>query len=250
MRTAIQRAFAPLKRHTPRWFWSPLRRVVTAFLAPALFSWRAGHFRSSLRAASVDREGKPLPWYTYPCIDFLRVRDFSRQRVLEFGAGQSTLWWAPRVAALLAIEEDPSWAEKLRPRLPPQAEVHLASMASAEACVADVHRILEGRGLFDVIVIDGLYRSELVPLAIRTLAEGGIIVCDNSEGYGFREAFLPHGMSRVDFYGMVPGVILDHCTSIYFRSGAPAFDPAHPIVSKYPVTDPEGYGPGNTRSSS
>jgi hypothetical protein len=238
MQTTIQRVFAPLKRYTPRWLWSPLRRVATALFTPALFSWREGHFRSSLRAASVDRNGEPLPWYSYPSIDFLRVRDFSRQRVLEFGAGHSTLWWATRAATLLSIEEDPSWAEKLRPRLPANAQVHLASMASAEACLADVRRILEGRGPFDVIVIDGLYRQELVPVAVRALAEGGIIVCDNSEGYGFREAFLSHGMSRVDFYGMAPGVILDHCTSIYFRNGAFAFDPAHPIVNKYQV------GPG------
>jgi len=233
MLTTIQRVFAPVKRLTPRWFWSPLRRVATAFFAPALFSWREGHFRSSVRAASVDRHGEPLPWYTYPSIDFLRVRDFSRRRVLEFGAGQSTLWWAPRVASLVSIEEDRSWAEKLRPRLPAHAEVHLASMVSAEACLADVGRILEGRGLFDVIVIDGLYRRELVPVAVRALAEAGMIICDNSEGYGFREEFLRHAMSRVDFYGMVPGVILDHCTSIYFRSDAFAFEASQPIVDKY-----------------
>ncbi|MFM7806835.1 MAG: thrombospondin type 3 repeat-containing protein, partial [Planctomycetota bacterium] len=45
-----------------------------------------------------------------------------------------------------------------------------------------------GNRKFDVIVIDGLDRRQLVPVACERLAEGGIVICDNAEGYGFHEA--------------------------------------------------------------
>src|SRR5262245_4561702 len=73
-----------------------LRRVGTAILTPILFTVHQGHFRSALARKAVDATGHPLPWYTYPAIQFLSAKDFCGRRVLEFGAGQSTLWWSAR----------------------------------------------------------------------------------------------------------------------------------------------------------
>jgi hypothetical protein len=50
-----------------------------------------------------------------------------------------------------------------------------------------------------VIIIDGLDRRWLVPIACERLSPSGIIICDNAEGYGFHEAFLGRGIDRVDF---------------------------------------------------
>src|SRR5688572_31303535 len=90
------------------------RNLAAAFLTPVLFSKRTGHFRSSLRARSVDRNGKPIPWYTYPAFDFLAGKDYGGKRVLEFGAGHSTLWWMQRAAEVLAIEGSEQWLKHLQ----------------------------------------------------------------------------------------------------------------------------------------
>jgi hypothetical protein len=50
----------------------------------------SGHFRSSVNGKALSQAGVPLPWYTYPAIDFLTQRDFRGRSVLEFGGGQST----------------------------------------------------------------------------------------------------------------------------------------------------------------
>src|SRR6185369_14774978 len=109
----IQQRFAPLKRLLPASLWGPLRGLGTALLGPALFSYRSGHGRSSLRAMAVWRNGQPIPWYTYPCIELLFARAqcgaFSGRRVLEFGAGQSTLWWAGHAAEVIALEAPGPW---------------------------------------------------------------------------------------------------------------------------------------------
>ena len=56
---------------------------------------------------AVDKKGDPIPWYTYPAIDFLLLRDYRDKNILEFGSGQSTLWWAARAKFVLSLEEDP-----------------------------------------------------------------------------------------------------------------------------------------------
>jgi hypothetical protein len=231
MQTGIQRAFAPIKRFTPRWFWSPLRRVMTGILAPVLFSVREGHFRSSLKGMAVDSRRNPLPWYTYLAIDFLRRRSFAGKRVLEFGAGQSALWWAIRAASVVSIDESEEWIERVRSRAPSNAELHFSRVGSPEECLADVHRAIGAR-MFDAIVIDGLFRHELIALSIQHLAPRGAIVCDNSDGYDFQEGFLPSGMLHVDFFGLAPaGVHSSYCTSIFFRPDSFVVSAEVPIIA-------------------
>lgn len=222
----IQKAFTPIKKCFPTWIAKPLRGFTTALLTPLLFSYRTGHFLSSILAKAVQKNGEPLPWYTYPSIDFLRNRCYKGKLVLEFGAGQSTLWWAKRAEHVISLEGDESWYQKIASVMPHNVELHLVSMQSPASCVSDVNRILvnsERKCLYDVIVIDGLYRYEMTPIAKMLMAEDGMIICDNAESYGIHEAFRNSGLSRVDFYGYAPGLVLPHATSILFRTTSFAF---------------------------
>lgn len=44
----------------------------------------------------VDRDGNPLPWYTYPAIEYLSQFDYGEKTIFEFGCGYSSLFWAER----------------------------------------------------------------------------------------------------------------------------------------------------------
>lgn len=223
--TPIQRLFAPFKRLAPRWASDAVRSVGTATLTPLYFSARSGHFKSSFRRAAVSPKGDPLPWYTFPCIDFLRLRDFSGRSVLEFGGGQSSAWWGSRASSVVTFEGDRAWYERIRSRMPSNVDLRLVAGGTPETRMEEIRSALQAMGdrKFDVIVIDGLDRRLLVPLACERLAGGGIIICDNAEGYGFHEAMRGRGLSRVDFYGHAPGVILPHCTAIAFFGGSWVF---------------------------
>lgn len=230
--TVIQRAFAPFKRHLPVWVWDPIRRFATAILAPALFSWRSGHLLSSLRCKAVSRIGDPLPWYTYPSIDFLKHRNFADKSVLEFGAGQSTFWWAARARRVVAMEGDAQWFENISRSKPGNVDLHLVSEREAQSCVDDVTKILRENhqnAKYDVVVIDGLCREALIEIAMDYVSNDGLIICDDAESYGFFEGFQDTGLNRVDFFGFSPGVVLPHCTSVFFRSGAFAFSAKYTI---------------------
>lgn len=232
MHAWIRTAGRAVNDYLPAWVGRPVKSVGTALLAPAVFSLRTGHLRSSLTRAAVSRSGEPLPWYTYPSIDFLAARSYEGRTVLEFGAGQSTLWWAARAERVVALEGDPLWLKRVRAQAPPNVDLRLAPLTSGPECVASAARAVDDHpDGFDVVVIDGLYRRSLSDLAVRAAKQAGAVICDNAEGYGVQELFRDKGLMRVDFFGFTPGGVLPHCTSIFFRPESFLFDPYVPIPS-------------------
>jgi len=222
--------FKTLKKYVPEFISDSVRKVITAFYTPISFSIKSGHFKSSFKKMSVDKNGNPIPWYTYSCYDFLRFRDFKDAEVLEFGSGQSTLWWAKFAKYVTAFEGKKDWYNFLKPLLAINTTVIMVTLHSRESCIADVKNNLEKMDkTFDVIVIDGLFRFEMVPFAQKYIKDDGIIICDNSDGYGMFEGFLNTEFKRVDFYGYAPGVVLPHCTSIFYKVNCKYFNNQIPI---------------------
>ena len=70
----------------------------------------------------------------------LRIRNFALidEVDLEFGAGQSTLWWGKRAARVVAFEGDADWFKQLKPRVGDNVRLLPVSMDSAEACAARI----------------------------------------------------------------------------------------------------------------
>ena len=67
--------------------------ILIGFLAPIKSSINTGHFISSLKRVSLNKNREPIPWLTYPAIDFLADKNFKNASILEIGGGNSTLWW-------------------------------------------------------------------------------------------------------------------------------------------------------------
>ncbi|MGQ0456068.1 MAG: hypothetical protein ACT4OU_03280 [Hyphomicrobium sp.] len=211
----------------------------TAIITPWRFAYVTGHGRSSLGSAAKSRSGAAIPWYTYPAIDFLAQREFAGKRVLEFGGGQSTLWWARRAASVVTIEEDESWYQSLKERLPSNVELHHVPADRGTRSIAPIRTLLDahGEGAFDVIVIDGHLRRELTGPAFEFLAPRGALLFDNSEGYGFYEEVKSRACCRIDFYGFAPGVSRRHCTSLVFVGDCFLLEPHVPIANIELIAD-------------
>jgi hypothetical protein len=230
-RTAIHGAFRPIKRALPGWVADPIRRIAAAILAPLLFSHLTGHFRSSLKMVAVGKDGEPLPWYSYPCIDFLKHRPYDGRVVLEFGGGQSTLWWARRASRVVTLEGDRAWYERIARTMPSNVELHHVDEDNPASCTQRVEEVLRRspHDKYDVIVIDGLWRTEMIDIAVRYVADDGMIVCDDAHGYGIQESFRTRGLHRVDFFGYSAGGVVPNVTSIYFYPNSFGFSATHAI---------------------
>src|SRR5436190_10530124 len=230
-----------LQKMLPLSAYTFLRNLASAFLTPILFSNRTGHFPRSLRARALDRHGHPIPWYTYPAFEFLAGKDYTGKRILEFGAGHSTLWWMQRAAEVIGIEGSEAWVGILQTRVAKNVTLHLMRSAND-----DLRPLLKGRQ-FDLIVIDGpdgtgCNRAQAAQYIIdlNLLATGGAIIFDDSEG-SFdtpgnewqRSAeninyFRKHGFQRVDFFGYAPAQLQWRCTSIFFKHPCFLFEGKEP----------------------
>src|SRR5262245_12435525 len=175
-----------------------------------------GHFKSVCAGSSVDGAGRPIPWYTYPAIDFLRQLDLSEKTVFEYGSGNSTLFWAARAARVVSVEDDERWSERLKNAVPANCTILQEP---------DLHRYAEVIDSypekFDIIVVDGPARGgtrlQCARAALNHLKAGGMIILDNSDWLPDSARLLRQAdLLQVDMHGFIP--IGDHTqtTSFFF----------------------------------
>ena len=175
-----------------------------------------------------------VPWWTYTAIaqveDFLAARPGAR--VFEYGSGASTVWLAKRAGSVISVDHDAGWIDFARPRL---AELGNATVELVEADSmpdpdprfhsgkpgyrgasfrAYVNSIDRWPGAFDLIVIDGRARAACLEKALGRLAEGGLIVFDNSHRTRYRKAIAGCGLTAAVTRGLVPSLPLPDQTTL------------------------------------
>lgn len=89
--------FVDLSRHTRDW-------AIMSRVAYNDYLRTEGWVLSEGAGMPVDDDGAPVPWYTYPCIDFLEARLDPSLSVFEYGSGLSTIWYARRVDEVVGVE--------------------------------------------------------------------------------------------------------------------------------------------------
>jgi hypothetical protein len=178
--------------------------------------WREqGYLRSVVQQRCVDATGAPIPWYTYPAIEFLKQLDFTSKAVFEYGSGHSTFFWGARAARVVSIEHSPEWFETVSHRASSNCTVTLETDP-----VAYIHAIERTDDTYDLIAVDGLVpnraRAKCAMLALRHLAPGGLIVLDNSDYLPGSTALLRMaGLIQVDMSGLGPSNDYAWTTSLF-----------------------------------
>jgi hypothetical protein len=167
--------------------------------ASQLLELKYGHYKSYKSKQSIGNNDQPIPWFTYPSIEYLDQFDFSNKIMLEWGSGNSSLWFCERVKKLFSIEHDKSWFEQVVSNRRANHEINHATDA---AYVDQAHRLNQ---LFDIILIDGIQRSECSDAAIQLLKPDGFIILDNSDRYpDISQKLRDKGFIQVDFHGFGP----------------------------------------------
>lgn len=216
-----------------------------------------GWFESIRTRHALDGSG-PVPWITYPAIKVLESIVKSDFRVLEYGSGNSSRWWRPRVAQLVSVEHDPEWYQAISREpscnghvihvpinapAPPEFASFLekeffdagldpgpgpdpgrnlrAGLLSREFLGYACAGLPYGKGFFDVIVIDGMARVLTAWLAAQYVSDRGFVLFDNSDRDEYQAGYRclrDAGFRRIDFWGTGPINAYEWCTSIFTRS--------------------------------
>jgi hypothetical protein len=200
-----------LGRLADRWFPSWNRSAING----RTLVERYGFARSVAQLEPVDASGAPLPWYTYPAIEYLSQLDFSARLVFEYGAGNSSRFWAARAARVCSVDNDRQWHAALAAKAP-NLEIHLCE--DKEAYVSCIARQAVK---FHLIAIDGRWRRACARAAPACLAAGGIILLDNTDWYPRTAGELrAAGFMQIDFSGFGPINAYTWTTSLFVRAEA------------------------------
>jgi hypothetical protein len=190
-----------------------LPRGIRVFVKNAyILGFDFGQARTAQQWSSMDKDGRPIPWYTYPAIEYINQLDFSEKVIFEYGSGYSTLYWAQRCQRLVSVEDDHAWFTKISSKLP--SKVYHQYLPERKEYVSSIHGIKEN---LDVVIVDGSYRYECVREAIKKITENALILLDNSDWYPEVAKFLrDSNLIQVDMAGFGPINGYTWTTSFFF----------------------------------
>jgi hypothetical protein len=168
----------------------------------------SGHYRTVTSGRPVDRTGRAIPWYSYPAIAWLDRLDFAGRSVFEWGVGSSTAYWLRRGAQVRGVDVSPDWQQLVSK----ETDVPVL-LATDEATY-----VAAPSGRFDVVCIDGSWRDACANTAPHILADGGMIVFDNSDRHpDALRRLRERGFVQVDFFGVGPINGYPWTTSVLLR---------------------------------
>lgn len=194
--------------------WIEVRETTRLLVALRRAGW---HRTLSSSFEAVPRE--PVPRLSYGAINFLSAVLSPEVRVLEFGSGDSTIWFSGRAGSVTAIEHDAHWAK----RLPPLSNVRVLITSCAGSWYDDdsseaYSRAADAEGLFDLVVVDGMARTACAARAPSLLRPNGLVVLDDIDDHFVVPAqrFLESaGLDVIEFWGLRPGTGKWGGTAIY-----------------------------------
>lgn len=176
-----------------------------------------GWFKTYETKKAVDKNGNPIPWYSYSFIAFIEERLTSDLSLFEFGSGHSTLWFAQKVKSVVAVESDKVWFELVNKKLAKNSTLLYRELDKGQEYEASVKETKES---YDIIIVDGSKRMECIEQSIEKLSERGVLILDDSNRLSYTPGIslmLSKGFKKIDFYGMQPVTPIMGCTTVFYK---------------------------------
>jgi hypothetical protein len=158
----------------------------------------------------TDEESNHLPWFTYPCIEYIRQLDISKLTIFEWGSGNSSLFFSKRCKFIKSIENNQEWFNFVSENKNVNQEVLFISDGEQYVTSLDEK--------YDIVIVDGFDRHNCVLKSIEHLSKAKLIILDNSNWYVETSDFIKNNTDfiQVDFHGMGPINDYAWTTTVFF----------------------------------
>ncbi len=184
-------------------------------------SWKGyfverGWLNSYVKKQALSPDGKPIPWLSYSFLDFIAGRLQQDLIMFEYGAGNSTFYFAKEVKFVHSTEHNQEWYAYVKRNLPANAAIRYIPLGGIDYSDA----ILQTAELFDIVLVDGRDRVACVKKAVQKLTTRGVIILDDAEREKYQEAFVfmkKSGFKYIPFSGIAIGAIHDKSTVVFYR---------------------------------
>lgn len=134
----------------------------------------------------IDPEtGLVEPWLTWPFMDWVKGQPLSDKIILEFGAGRSTAWWRKKAKWVDSIEANAEWAAQAEKDCQQNGlvngKIFYDTIPDGLATQwLHVYQSLIPEKQYNIVIVDGIYRTEMLEWAIEHLSKvGGYLFIDN-----------------------------------------------------------------------
>jgi hypothetical protein len=131
------------------------------------------------------KTGYVYPWLTHPFLELLDTWNLKDITILETGGGRSTHWWRNRCRWVDTIEANEEWGKQIEKDCQ-QYGLNNGNLFCKTIPEGTPDGMLEYFSLipkdtqYEIIVVDGIYRTEMVEWAIDHFkGRGGILIADN-----------------------------------------------------------------------
>jgi hypothetical protein len=173
-----------------------------------------GWFNSFAAKNAIDKNFNPIPWTTYPFIDFIQPRLNKKLDIFEYGSGNSTKYFSSRVNTVTSIEHNKEWYEQLIKTKSNNINLILSAKKDYVKMIDQLDK------LYHLIFVDGEDRVECIYNSVNRLTEDGVIVLDDSERKEYEpgiEFLIKNGFKNLEFWGIAPLVLFKKCTSVFYK---------------------------------
>lgn len=167
-----------------------------------------------------DVKGCVNPWWCESAVNLTKSKIVQTPniRVFEWGAGNSTLFWAQYAKEVVSVESNQEWYKKMKDIAPSHVRIKYRELVYGGDYSKEIFHEEEK---FDIIVIDGRDRVRCAKNCVEKLREDGIIIWDNSEREYYEEGFRylkDKGFKQLELSGIIWGIpgVRDY-TSIFYR---------------------------------
>jgi len=128
-------------------------------------------------------------WWVHGFLDWMDTQDFTEKTWLEFGAGLGTAWLRSKSKWVDSIEASRSWAARAAYECEEAKQINGRIFAHFEdlrdgMALEDLpkYMTLIPEKQYDVISVDGIYRTEMLEWAVNHLkGRNGLLIADNVE---------------------------------------------------------------------
>ena len=175
-----------------------------------------GQLISIKKDIPLDKQRNPIPWYTYPAIEYLSRLDFSSKSIFEWGSGNSSVYWARKAKKVVSIENDRYWFNVVNASKSANQKILLIESKNEY-----IDAIINQKEKYDILIIDGKYRYECSLKALEHIHKIDMIILDNSDWFPKTAANLRNAdMTQIDFSGFGPINNYTWTTSLFIKDNS------------------------------
>lgn len=159
---------------------------------------------------------KPEPWFTFSAIDFLKDKLSSDLKILEWGSGSSSLWFAKNGCDVTSIEHNEEWANIVKGMKSEKINL-IVSSTKDDYVKPDINF-----STINVFLIDGIYRNECASylaglIKSNKIISGTMIIFDDTSRLEYQKSIqeLTKSCKEIYHFTGISNIVIDKMTSIF-----------------------------------